>query len=409
MVKHYRRRRDDVSYFFYYMKRLLIAILLLLCLSSEAQHDRRFGLSAQYDYGLILHTNDFLRGENAHNQSMNSFMSYTLLADFRTTGAEDWEHIHNFPSFGVGLYTATFENSSEIGQPISVFGYYKGLFWRGRSTALKYNLDLGLATNWKNFDAENNPYNISIGTPLTVHIGLGIEVSQLISKHWEVSAGVAFTHFSNGSTIKPNKGLNLLSPHIRLAYLFNPVDLPERKFFDREPQNELQITVSAGVKSVEIDQEDLPELLNNYPKGTGSLASSLQLAIMHRYAHKGKFGGGVSLIYDGSRRGGVELVDPTRVKLVRATAKERFDFGIFAQHDLCIDRITVIAQVGAEILQFTSSAFGEIQDFERLGVRYTFGNNLFAGVNIYAHQMQLSDFIEWNVGYAIRLKKRATP
>ena len=210
-----------------------IFFILIFALShlSKAQNDTTsiFFVTGAYDRGRILNSNDFTDGANGLGRKLNDFKGYTIGVGWQRRGEQVWHHVHNFPSFGIQLYTPRLDDREEFGQPVSLMAFYRGVLLRKGIFSLKYDIDGGIAMGWKPYDAYDNSSNIVIGSKVTAHIGLTAEAAFLISKRFELALGGGFTHFSNGAVKKPNKGLNLLSPHIRLTYLVEDNQLPMRR------------------------------------------------------------------------------------------------------------------------------------------------------------------------------------
>ena len=384
----------------------MLSLLLSAITASATDSDERrpLFLTTKIDVGTMANTNDFLDGVNAHQMKMKNFSAYTLGVGWQTTGRKDWEHIHNFPSFGVAVYTATLDNKAEIGRPYSVFGFYNGTMWRKGRSAIKYNIDMGVAFNWKCYDKYTNPYNITIGSPATVHIGLGVEYRYSLD-NLSFAIGYNATHFSNGAVRKPNKGLNMLSPFVKIAYSPRKYSLPELKTgFGRLKGHEVLATFGFGIKRYECDTVAHPEVRDlpgkEFQMGSKFTVGTLQLEYLRTYGHKGRWGGGLSIVYDNWLGSDIRITG-NDVTTINGPASKRYTVGLFLAHELCIDRLSVVTQLGRYIHQPSGVSQKKKDLFERAGVKYTLPFNVFAGLNIYAHSFTKADFIEWNVGYRL--------
>lgn len=390
------------------MKAQILIISLFIFISTSLYANsvsdslrRTIFITAKGDVGMIINTNDFLNGLNAHKQKLKHFSAFSLGIGWQTTGKKEWEQIQKLPSFGVSVYTAKLDHNEEIGQPISVFGFYKGTMWNNEAHSLKYNIDLGLAFNWKAFDKHTNPYNITIGSPVTVHLGLALEYNYTIDKQFIIGIGAGATHFSNGAIRKPNKGLNLISPYVRLSYLMNkPQQAPLLNNFGRKKGHELFATVGMGLKRSECDTVQYPQLDHEIQMGAKYMMSSLQLGYLRQYGHKGKFGAGLSVIYDEWLGSSLRPVD-NDVEVIKGETEKRFTLGGFVAHELLIDKLCVHVQLGAYFLTPSDIEQSKPKFFQRAGVKYLLPWNTFVGVNIYAHKLSKADFIEWNIGYRL--------
>ncbi|MBX2841138.1 MAG: acyloxyacyl hydrolase, partial [Flammeovirgaceae bacterium] len=216
--------------------------------SDSTQWIKYLTISLHYQYGNILATNDFVRGENQTGKRLKNFYSFSFEAGKQTTGNKPWERIYQLPEYGLGLFYGNLNSPEEIGQPVAVYGYFKAPFKRCNKISLFYKFGFGLAFNWKPFHQDNNPYNYTIGSEKTAFILGKLGVSYQLGKHWESSLGITANHFSNGAVEMPNWGLNLAS--IDLALKYRVSQLPGK--VDKAPKarklSELYAVVFGGKK-----------------------------------------------------------------------------------------------------------------------------------------------------------------
>lgn len=359
--------------------------------------------------GRLAVVTDFFKGENKNGVKMDHFNSTSIGIGWQTTGKRDWERMHDLPSIGVNVYTAWFDNKDEIGQPISVAGFYKGTFGRWDNKAIRYNIDLGLAFNWNYYDYETNRANIVIGSPVTVHIGYGVEYEYTIANRLALAVGGSLTHFSNGSMRRPNKGANLASPHIRASYYFNEYK-PRTVVRDwgRLKANEVQFTVAYGMKCADINSWLYEGIDDKYASEPKYNVVTLKTSYMRQYSYKAKWGGGLSVCYDDFLDTGIALDSNGKIVKTGGKAKNQINVGVFASHEYLIGNLGIVTDLGGYIYQ--PKAYKQFEEsepkkktavFERLGIKYYLPMNLYAGVNVYAH-IAKADFVEWNLGYRIR-------
>ena len=391
---------------------LCIAALfaLLTPLGADAQQvadstGRIVVVTVRGGYGKIFNTNDFLDGLNADGVALRRYASESVCVGVQTTGSHLWEHEHNFPQFGAGLYAAPFDHPSDLGRPVSLYGFYKAPIRRFGQSAVNYKVELGMAFNWTPYDAETNPYNITIGSKATVHLSLGLEYVCTLARRWQLGAGVELTHFSNGAMRKPNKGLNLATPYLAVSYLFGPMpDFRRRTDIVRRRGHEAFVALGGGMKRSELEgeQADRAEsegksVYNDVRYGVGTLTGGY----LRQYGNKGKFGGGLSLVYDDWLGSSLTVSENGGYRKHLGPFGKRMTLGLFAAHELCIDRLSILTHLGCYVAKSGSIEQSKPSVFERAGVKYHFKCNTFVGVNIYAHKFSKADFIEWNVGQRI--------
>ncbi|MGN0028701.1 MAG: acyloxyacyl hydrolase [Marinilabiliaceae bacterium] len=390
------------------LKNGIALLLALVPLGSVAQTDDDAARYSHYvglrgDVGKIMQTNDFLR-----SRDMKRYNGGQVEFGWQSLGTKEWEQAHNLPSFGVGVGTAWLDNHNEIGHPTSLFGFYKGTIARLGGHSIMYDIQAGLAWGWTCYDAKTNPDNIAIGSKATCRIGVGLDYAYTIRHRWKIGLGAGFTHYSNGAVRKPNKGINLGNAHLSLAYLLERRPLPSvRKPAYKLKGNEIDITLGYGLKRFEVDTVEHPEVHGQYKLGSKYNSLTLQCQFLHRYCHKGKYGIGLSTLYD-ELTGSDVRAKGDDVEVVLGSSSKRFWCGVFGAHEFCIGQLAIVTQMGYYFHEPKGIPWRQRKDasFQRAGLKYTLPIGMHAGVNIYAHRLTVADFIEWNIGYSLQFKGR---
>lgn len=355
----------------------------------------------KFNNGAVLNTNDFVNGTNHHGKSIKSYQALSLGFGKQTDGRYDWEHVHNFPNFGIAFYTAKFSPGDELGYPNALYGFYKAPFQRWNRSALMYQVGFGLTYNWRPYDQNDNPFNIAIGSYRTVYVGVGAEYNYYLTPHWILAAGVEATHFSNGAIQKPNKGLNLFSPYVSVSYSLKETPRFMRRYdIKHEKRNEVYFALGMGIKREEFDTTKYVGLNDTY-QGVMYHMLSFSTAFMRQFGHKSKAGIGLDVTYDEWLGSDIKVTANGHAeKLLSKAASDRFSLGLYGSHEFCISRLSIVTQLGVYLwrkdLPNKKPAL-----YQRAGLKYHFKNDLFVGINIFAHNLSQADFIEWNVGYRI--------
>lgn len=387
---------------------LLLPCPLLACGTDTASAYNRF-VAAGYGAGRILQTNDFVRGKNSNGVKMSRHMSAQLAYGWQTLGRKEWEIAHKLPAFGVGVGVTWCDNRPECGTPLSLFGFYDGVLARWGNHTVIYGIEAGLAFLWDAYDERHTPHNVAIGSKCTVHLKFSAEYSYLVASRWRASAGAYLTHFSNGAMRKPNKGMNLAGWQVRLAYLLDRRPSVALRPLPKQKGNEVDITVGYGYKRFEVDTVLYAGCKHAFDTRIHYSAVTLQGVFLHRYCHRGKYGAGVSVVYDDHMGSSLRPTPDGHAAVVHGKTSKRFALGVVAAHELCISRLSVVTHLGYYVSRPGGIASEQRKEslFQRAGLKYTFPNNLHAGVNIYAHRLSRADFIEWNVGYSLPVARRA--
>ncbi|MFH1000143.1 MAG: hypothetical protein V1783_04805, partial [Bacteroidota bacterium] len=149
---------------------LFLILVLILTQVSKAQKSKidsflkntPISIRGSFQTGYVFPTNEFIRGDNLLHDTIDSYNAILLLLLKQTKGDKLWEQLYGYPIYGIGIYSAIFNETKELGVPIAVYGFFSAPFIRFGKLNFNYEIGLGLATNWNNFDPIKNPNNISI-------------------------------------------------------------------------------------------------------------------------------------------------------------------------------------------------------------------------------------------------------
>jgi len=374
---------------------LITSVLILLTLHGFSQADSLsikqtsyHSISANYQYGNILPTTDFVKGDNLLGKPMQKYQAYTVKMLWQNPGYSNWQKIYHVPYYGVGLTVGNFYNPEEVGYPVSLFGILGIPVKRWNKLELYSEFQFGIAANWKHYDSISNPKNLAVGGGLTVHLNLGVNAFYPITDKLDIGAGLSFIHFSNGGFERPNNGLNICSPSAELKYHFagrpdaGSISAPSRQ----QRSNDLYFMLGYG--DYQLVEHELDT--NYYAVGGVSAIYFTQFSNAFRlgYGSDLNYVWGLNAKPDGTP-------GPYSV--------ENFTLGLLLQPEFMIDRLTLVGGMGIYALHRNYGNFN--QTYQRLGVRYEVYRNVSLGVNIRAINFMLAEFLEFNVGYRIRWMK----
>jgi len=358
-------------------------------------------LSIKYQAGTVLQTNAFLEGDNKAGKPIDYYQSLALQYGRQTDGSKEWEHVFNFPFFGVGFYTANFFNIDELGHPMALYGFLGLPVKRWQRSSLGYKLGFGLTYNWEPYDTYENPFNVAIGSYRTVYIDASIYYQYQLGKRWDLNAGFGFTHFSNGGTKKPNSGINLVSPFVELKYNLKDRPLLVRKIVDPYKQHhELSFNLGLSGRQIVYDVNENEGLDDKYQDVTYTVVN-ISAAYLKQTTWKNKFGGGIDLTYDESIDAQIDINDGKIEKVPAVSFGEKMSMGVFGTYEFCVDQLSVASYLGAYVFRKKIDDPDPIL-YQKFGVKYHFKSDLYAGVLVRAHNFSVADFIEWHVGYRIK-------
>lgn len=298
-----------------------------------------------------------------------------------------YNFLYRYPTMGFGFNSAL-ENYKEIGRPQAVYGFMEipfSISKQRQRISFGYFTQLGVGFNLTPYDSIDNPTNLYIGSQVNAYINMGFNSTLRISERTDLFASIGLKHYSNGATKKPNAGINLfplnLSMRIKLGDIYhNPTvapDIPEK-----ELKTFWNFALYTGMKNYEIGDPA-------YFRG------GLGVNYLLQPAYKYRLGLGLDLFW----AQGMEQRFPEQ------------DFSFMDQTSLAVVgswewRLTerLYVPIGLGVYLYRNELNQEITWFyERIGARYRFSNNLFAGMQIKAHKAK-ADFFEFTLGYTIQGK-----
>ncbi len=362
-------------------------------------------LDLQGEYGFVMPTNEYLRGEYEGGEPVEHFGSAAVSFGWQTRGDQLWQRIYGNPAWGLGLYHAAFGRPEDLGAPWAIYGYYEGPFKRWRKLSVNYHYRMGMSAGWVPFDAQDNPYQISLGSSRAVYASLRFYLQYRLSPRADLTAGISLSHFSNGSTVKPNKGINMISPQVGISF-HSPTHFQEYRKADVPAYRdnwEWVAVLTAGRKQVVFDTTNAPREIDRRYIGVNYNIIGFSTTILRQFTHKSKFGVGLDLLYDESINARIDLENGEVIQNT-SSFTDRLAIGVYPSYELVVNRLSVLVQGGVYVLRKKRS--GQIPAFyQRIGLKYHVFRNFFLGINVKAYNMKVADFIEWNAGYRIRWDK----
>ncbi len=369
----------------------LLIILTLIISAGFAQKDtvqqknKQFpAISAAYQYGNILPTTDFVKGDNLSGEPILHMQTYTLKALWQNPGYTNWQKVYHGPYYGGGISLGDFSNPDEIGYPVSVFGILGIPVKRWNKLELYSEFQFGLAFNWQHYDSINNPKNLVIGGGLTVHLNLGINAFYPITRNLDFGAGLNFIHFSNGGFERPNRGFNIYAPSVELKYHLTKRPAVREIGAAGRIQRSNDFYFMLGYGDHQLVEHELDT--NYFAVGGISLIYFNQLSNAFRMGLGSdiNYWWGLNAKADGT---------------IGPRTGENFTIGLILQPELIIDKLTLVGGIGIYAHHLHYGSFN--QTYQRLGVRYDFYKNTSIGVNVRAVNFMLAEFLEFNLGYKI--------
>lgn len=385
---------------------LLFLCEFITCFASVQPPDtlkvkKNFILNGYSQFGSVMATNPFLKPTDPILDRDYDFLALSFQIQKQTTGKSIWEKNYGYPSYGVGIYSATFFNTRKLGTPIAAYVLFKAPFKRWNRLSFNFEGGFGLTFNWEGFNPSENSYNIAMGADQSVFIDLGTSLTYALNSFFDLGLGYSFTHFSNGALKSPNYGLNTFAPKISLNYhpnRFVPPAVKETLPAFRQ-KTYLDFSLYGGVKNV-LYMGSESDSIANY-QGAYYSVYGFNTLLSRQVTYKSKIGIGLSLSYDGSNNSAI-FVKSMKPEAGKGSWGNNLNLSIYPSYELVIHHLSVVVQPGFYLFRKTT-VNNKPPTYQRLGLHYQLSKRIFAGICLRAYNYHVSDFIEWSAGYRINL------
>jgi len=229
--------------------------------------------------------------------------------EWHMDGSKQWHRDFNMPTVGLALQVIDLHNPEVLGQMIAPYTYINIPMVHSKVADFNFMIGGGFGFCTKPCDidgAREDPrglkgsdpatnkafdYNFVIGGPFTFNLQAGLNVDFHVHKQVDITLGVDYNHFSSGSLIQPNSGLNIFDGKIGVKY--HPV-LKEKKVYTVEKDTTKlkrwygEVIVSGGAKIL-------------YYQDTKYYGcASLNIGGYYRTCRQHRIGLGLDMFYDGA-------------------------------------------------------------------------------------------------------------
>ncbi|HOE38037.1 MAG TPA: acyloxyacyl hydrolase [Bacteroidales bacterium] len=367
------------------MKRILLFVILIFL--------SFFTFSQKYS---------FIEGKTSigkfvpHHRIMNELIdktSFGFEVNYLTKNYSDkcYNKKYNFPYKGFGLSFYNLGNPEVFGYSFSAYGLME--FNLAKIPNFEFNIRCasGLSYLTEKYDEVKNPYNVAIGTNINYLFILGFNTSYQLGNYSVLRLGADFMHNSNGSTRKPNLGVNQV--FLSLSYSHLLLEKSEFKYseYSREKLSPHEIYTFISFCTSD-EYKEIPE-----SRGGGFLCSSHSLAYNYQYSPIGKVGVSHDIFYNENL---YYYYDSERDSLMMRTDKfsEILKYGISFGHQLIFNRLELTTFAGFYYYQQVKKTENF---YTRIGARYYLSDYLFINLTLRAFGFK-AHFIESGIGVSFR-------
>lgn len=380
--------------------------------STQKSGNDRFSIKAQAYMGGYVSASS-----NIRDIDPSAPTGLNIGIEFPSSRQRPWQQYLNDPTVGLGVSYLDFGDGI-MGKGIAMYPYIMLNGFRSEHFHLKVKLAAGLAAvNETYYTTADEIYrNKTFGSHVNAYLSGGLNLEFPITRNLCINGEFGFYHISNGRTVEPNKGANVLYGGIGLVATLNPEEDDERQpvqFPDMPYRWSINVTASGGAHAA--DQSD----------GRKFLISTLHVGGIFSTCNWHGIGVGVDAFYNdaignpetnrGMYRKTENPADRLRVGLA---LNNEFKFGdVTALVDWGIYVINPVRNLyandnpiygyGPRPLFYRSDGAGTEEAFHyiRFGLRYRIYDNLYVQALAKTH-MHICEFIEFGVGYQIPFLKK---
>lgn len=355
---------------------LLIVLLIYFKSISAQESNKNFGLSLTQHYGFISPHNALV------NEIIKDHIKITELSFYQqTNGGNQWHRYYNYPVIGLSAVVFNTGNPESLGR---IYGVLPFVDFPLNKWKIEWNLKFGYGIGFveKPFNRKTNYKNLVIGSYLNALIYFNSHWNIPITERIKATAGISFTHLSNGSLKRPNLGINIFSTNAGVSYYFgNPVVKSLSEVEKRKKEFSQVILASVGVKEI------------SNIGGRKYMVYNTSYNILRTVSNKSSFGVGADFFYDSSLESLIKrLQNEDKGKL------GNFRMGLSGIYSMDMGKISLLFQTGTYL--YTSYNFDK-KVYTRIGSRYRINDKIFVNLSLKTHFF-VADFIEYGIGYRIK-------
>lgn len=357
----------------------------------------------------VFPTSEFFKGMNNAQSRINTTLSGHLKYGFRFTPETKLGQLYPHAVQGIGIGYNTFFNSSEVGNPLTVY-----VFQTSRITSITpklsfdYEWNFGASFGWKKYNSETNPMNRVVGSKINAYINLGFLLNWELSPNTHLRAGIDVTHYSNGNTRYPNSGVNTIGASIGVTRFFGggedyqkPSYLRCKPPFSRYMSYDLIVYGATRKKGVFLEN-------NNSFLVPGSFGI-VGLNFNPLYNFNRYFRAGVSLDvqYDESANIQQHIANeitpstPEEIRFYRPSLKEQFSMGLSVRAEVVMPIFSINIGIGKN---FLCKGPDTNKFYQILALKTNITKNLFLHTGYQLYRFKDPNNLMLGIGYRFNAK-----
>jgi hypothetical protein len=338
------------------MRRTLFCILILhiQVLGLHAQEGsipEGFGIESNILGGKVFkHTPKFRPPIPAFTQCAE------LNLVWQTYGKKEWHQQRGYPVLGLGFTYTDYGMDAVYGRCYGMYPNLQVPVITGKRLEWTFRVGMGIGYITRQYQrtAPVDILNNAIGSHVNNFTLFITDLRYRVNMHWDIQAGLNFTHVSNASFFQPNLGVNMYGAHVGVRYF--PVTSQPQKLAQKED----------ALKNRWLVQARLGMAITGYtaPQGPEFPVYLASAYVSRRYAGKNKMFAGIDYSYHES----IYAFLRNNEILPGKEAQNSWKSAVFAGNEFLMGRTGLVLQVGYYLKQAYLKA--DAPYYEKFGLNY---------------------------------------
>jgi len=362
------------------MQRWRHHIIFLLCsLSFSKAHAQNFFKSPSL--GLQGYYGSFLTNQPKAQLLRDSYSYFGEVSmQYQTDGRKAWQRANGLPQVGLAFFYGNTGSKKYMGSMAGVFPFVAWHIYTRKTFQSSLRAGAGLGWIQKPYDKITNHKAVLIGTHGNAYLNFVWQNQIQLFSNIHITAGLNFSHFSNGSSTLPNLGLNIPALSVGVIYSAKaPTQLVKLRPDSLFKKASFLIYTTAGLKQFP------------WIESKRYVVNTAQAEWNRRFSQTGKYSAGAILFYDRALE-----VDPSGILDVKRKGN-KVQAGVFVGYEHLFGRLSIPVLVGTYV--YNRDLYTIL--FQQLGFRYRINQNWSAQLAMKTHTGK-ADFIHLGVGYELK-------
>lgn len=311
---------------------LLLLIACNFCLNVKAQEQRDwsgFGIESNVMIGKIIrHTPRFTGTLPDH------IYSFDINLIKKTRGQKDWQQRRHYPQIGIGFHYNNYNMPGVFGQTFGIFPNIQLNLIKGETFEWTVRAGMGVCYDTKPYERtpNSNLENVAIGGHWNNVSPFSTDIRWKVNQHWDIQAGLNFSHVSNAAFQQPNLGINSYGAHIGVRYF--PVTSKPVKIIKDLPDLKNRWLLQARYSMAFIENSPADGPLNAVYMGA--------LFVSKRYLSRNKLYAGVDYTYNSAKYAKLKSIEHFQGEEYKYSTQA----AIFLGNEFLVGRLGILFQLG---------------------------------------------------------------